>query len=551
MIKGVKAIQIFILTLAIALFMGGTTSYAFTVKDGENIVESPDGNRWIRSFGVFPDGKLLVVYFFDGTNSDNGLSVELSAADLKLPDNIFPYTGEIKYYVFVNNTSVFAELTQEDDVILLKDNTCVLTNTGTDISSDDIKGGDYIASEEPDDYLLYNYCIESGDVTGGLVMLYHKYRSIYDKMRLSYKNSSASSGVSEETPSQEEVEPISEPEEIPETPAEEEPPAPAPTPEPEPKPTPAPTPAPEPEPTPEPEPAPEEETVVKQEVEVTVPEPKEEPKLEVKEETSQSAKLTETPSLKRTEASIIGEELKYKVVAIIPAGVDERAVSKLQKQISETVDGLLSEITENPAAARERVSEQTYRNIERALSEGKTISAEVAMEKTEKESIPQNDLEALDSVTEDNKDSNLKIGRFFNISVMIKAGDGEELGTYDEVTEAILFTLPKPKDVPCPKGMEYVIIRIHEGEASILPVTVNADESISFETDRFSTYALAVREVIDEEVAKASDAVTGANSEKDEDIKDFAKWFLRILVFAFASGTVVILMGIRDKKKNK
>jgi len=550
---GIKTIQILLLSFAIALFAGATTSYAFTVKDGENVIESPDKKTWIKRIGFYPDGRLLVVDVFNGDMAETGLSVELSASDLKNSANLAPYMGEVHFYVFVNNTSIFAELTKEDDAIILKDITCVLTNTGSEISSDDIKGGTYNPSEEAVDELIDEEDSENNEA-GAFSSFISRYQRIYEEMLVTYKSSE------DDQPPEENIEtpPAEEPETPPTDPEEggneepavtpTEPPAETPaqvptTPAETPKETPAETPSEAPEETPS-------EQTVRQEAKV----PTQETKETVEQKKEVTAKVTEPSEVivpKRIETTIMGEVLSHQITATVPAGLDERTVSNLQKQVSETVDGLLKELEENPSAAKERVSEETLRNIERALSEGKEISAEVMMETTTAESVPASDKDAFVLITSDNEETNLKIGKYFNISVIIKAADGEELGTYNETTEKVLFTLPKPKDVPCPSGMEYVVIRVHEGEATILPVTVNADGSISFETDRFSSYALAVREVLDEEVAKADAAASGKNGSKDEDLMDFAKWFLRILVFAFASGTIVILFGLRDKKKTK
>jgi len=553
---GGKLIQAFFLTLTIALFTGVTNSYAFTVKNGDTVIEQPDDVCWIQKTGVFYDGRLVTVNAFNGESAENGLSVELSAADLRESAVPFYYTGEIKFYIFVNNTSVFAELTKDDDAYLLKDCTCTLTNTGTEISSSDIRGGDYNPSE---DDTLNDFDLDMAETLTPaevIILVTGRYRGIFNKMLVTYDASGATNPDAGELPGTETPENPSQPETPPEP---ETPPAEPPATEDQSASEPVPAPTPEPSPQPEEvkpsEPAPEfhvpteKETVVNQEApEQQAPEKKETTITVNEQEATQEAKVTDPSSLKRTEVTITGEELKYYVSAVIPAGLDERAVSKLQKQISDTVDSLIGEISDNPSLAKERVSEETYRNIERALSEGKTLSAEVAIESTEKESVPKEDMEVLDAVTKEEEHTNLKIGRYFNISVKIKADDGEELGTYEEMPNTVLFTLPAPKDVPCPAGMEYVIIRIHKGEATIIPVTVNKDGSISFETDRFSAYALAVREVIDEEAAKAAGPISG---EDGEDIKDFGKWFLRILVFAFSCGIIVILMGLKDTKKPK
>ncbi len=295
--------------------------------------------------------------------------------------------------------------------------------------------------------------------------------------------------------------------------------------------TPAPEPAPEPEPEPEPAPEPAE-PEVRHKTQMLSDEMRK-PKPQVKEKEPETI-------------TTIGDEGDHVIVAIVPVGVDEEEIANFRKQVSETLSDLLQEISDNPEKARERVSEETYANIERALSEGKSISAKVTVESATEESIPEQDMEILKQVTVDNEVTNLKIGRYLNLSIMITTEDGEKLGTYNELTEKITFTLPKPKDIACPNGMEYVVIRVHEGVAEILPVTVNSDGSISFETDKFSSYALAVREVIDEETAKAASAEMEPS---DDDITEFIKWFLRILAFAFACGTIVILLGLTDKKK--
>ncbi|MBO4615934.1 MAG: hypothetical protein J5717_01155 [Lachnospiraceae bacterium] len=295
---------------------------------------------------------------------------------------------------------------------------------------------------------------------------------------------------------------------------------------------------------------------VKEEVQPPAPAPEPEPEPEPsKPATRQETQLLRDDSKKPVPPAkeevpetitTIGDEGDHVIVAVVPVGVDEEEIANFRKQVSETLSDLLQEISDNPEKARERVSEETYANIERALSEGKSISAKVTVESATEESIPEQDMEILKQVAVDNEITNLKIGRYLNLSIMITTEDGEKLGTYNELTEKITFTLPKPKDIACPNGMEYVVIRVHEGVAEILPVTVNSDGSISFETDKFSSYALAVREVIDEETAKAASAEMEPS---DDDIAEFIKWFLRILAFAFACGTIVILIGLTDKKK--
>jgi|GEM_PF-3104746 len=551
--SGAKTLKALLLAFAMALLMGATSSYAFTVKDGETVLDSPDENRWYQRVGTAPDGRQIISNVFEGSKAEVGLSVHLSASDLRLSDDTDPDSGEIIYYVFVNNTSVYAELTKEDDAIILKDNTCILTNTGTEVSSEDISGGIYTPPANYSEYFFYE-STESDELADIIAYYLNKYPDVYEEMLVTYE---AVKTDPDDDISGDDIiiiggppvigDPEGELNNNPGKPDEESDdelkPAPEPTPQPEPVPAPAPEPVPAPEPIPEKE-------IVKNEPEIkTLPAPK--VFEQKKEELIPTVKDEDIYLPKRIETTIIGEVLNHRIAATVPAGVDERSVSKLQKQISDTIDGLIQEITDDRDSAKGRVSEETLNKIEKAISEGKDISAELVVEKVEAESIPASDAEAFVRVAADNEHSNLKIGKYFNISILIKTEDGEELGTYNEMTDMVTLTLPRPKDIPCPKGMEYVVIRIHDKETTIIPVKVNRDGSLSFETDRFSSYALAVREVVDEEVAKAPGMDSAKASAKGGDLMDFVKWFLRILLFAFASGTIVILSSFIDKKRAK
>ncbi|MBR5896728.1 MAG: hypothetical protein IKZ39_03850, partial [Lachnospiraceae bacterium] len=377
---GKKTIHALLLTFSLALFMGATSSYAFTVKDGENVIESPDESRWFEREGILLDGRLVVVNFFDGRKADTGLSVELSASDLKNSQDVAPFTGEIRFYVFIHNTSVFAELTKEDDAFLLKDSTSTLMVTGSDILQSDVTGGDYNIAEGTLN-IYVDDSAENNDTAFVVSTFLNAYHNIYEAMLVKYKPVEAPPAEDADSPAA--GEPAAE--ETEESKNE----APAETPTEVPVETPAPQVT---EPATETvEPAgevKEDSTTVKKEAKVTIPADTEDKESEADTASVQLAKAEDSSSRKRTETTIMGEELKHKVSVDIPAGIDERTVSKFQKQISEAIDGLLQEIESNPSAVQERVSYQTYQNIENALSEGKVISAEVVVESVDEKFIP-------------------------------------------------------------------------------------------------------------------------------------------------------------------
>ena len=72
--------------------------------------------------------------------------------------------------------------------------------------------------------------------------------------------------------------------------------------------------------------------------------------------------------------------------------------------------------------------------------------------------------------------------------------DGESQGvtTLHEVETPLLITMEIPASIArlsTGYTREYQMLRIHEGDVTELALTENDDGTISFETDRFSTYA--------------------------------------------------------------
>ncbi len=104
--------------------------------------------------------------------------------------------------------------------------------------------------------------------------------------------------------------------------------------------------------------------------------------------------------------------------------------------------------------------------------------------------IPKEDSELFKKTME----AKYKIARFYDINLFKGINDDlkfeEVLETSDKVkiTLNIPTTLSKVED-----GYKrtYYVIRLHNGKTDILDVTLTDDNKVSFETDKFSSYALA------------------------------------------------------------
>lgn len=98
------------------------------------------------------------------------------------------------------------------------------------------------------------------------------------------------------------------------------------------------------------------------------------------------------------------------------------------------------------------------------------------------------------------KIKNSEVLGYFDISILVKNSDnGKTLGKLTSLTKKIKFTVALPSDLAKVKtGMEreFSIIRVHNGTYSVIPATLSKDgKYVTFETDKFSTFALVYKDV--------------------------------------------------------
>lgn len=102
---------------------------------------------------------------------------------------------------------------------------------------------------------------------------------------------------------------------------------------------------------------------------------------------------------------------------------------------------------------------------------------------------------------EANKNSkDIKVATYFNIDILVKNADtNAEIGKITELTDKITITILLPENLRGTENgytREYYIVREHNGETELIKAKVSEDGNyITFETDRFSTYALAYKDV--------------------------------------------------------
>jgi hypothetical protein len=135
--------------------------------------------------------------------------------------------------------------------------------------------------------------------------------------------------------------------------------------------------------------------------------------------------------------------------------------------------------------------------------------------------------------------ADIKVANYFDIAVVVKA-DGKNVGNIENLSSSIELTVALPENL---QGAEegytrtYYIVRQHEGKTEILNTTLSEDGTyLTFESDKFSTYALAYEDT------KVEDT-TLSNPQTGDNIIVYA---ITLLVSVIGICSVVII-----KKNNK
>lgn len=144
---------------------------------------------------------------------------------------------------------------------------------------------------------------------------------------------------------------------------------------------------------------------------------------------------------------------------------------------------------------------------------------------------------------------------YFDVSLFKQVGDGEttmihEPGTFIEITIDLPVSVINTDDTMV---RDYKVLRLHEGEVAVLDATYDPDtQTITFATDKFSTYVLAysdkpVKEIdaISDDNAADNNPVTGTVAEKNN-IPLFVGLLILLLIVV-----ALIIIYIKNRKKNK
>ena len=123
-----------------------------------------------------------------------------------------------------------------------------------------------------------------------------------------------------------------------------------------------------------------------------------------------------------------------------------------------------------------------------AAQNQETITAELIVKEMREDEVSATDKAAIENKVDTVLGTDVKV-QYMDVAVMLKANN-KEIGTLNQLSEEITITVAIPEELKA-EGRTYKVIRNHNGVLDVLDTVVNADGTISFKTDCFSTYALA------------------------------------------------------------
>lgn len=128
--------------------------------------------------------------------------------------------------------------------------------------------------------------------------------------------------------------------------------------------------------------------------------------------------------------------------------------------------------------------------------------------------IPSSEKKRLKNALEAEAD-NAKASLYMDLSVFTRIGDDSEQQVTDLNGNMVKVKLTIPDNLKAKSGVDrtYYIARLHDGKAKIL--AESSGNSITFETDKFSSYALGYSDDTDD-----SDSSTNRRNSDDTDVDD-------------------------------
>ena len=197
--------------------------------------------------------------------------------------------------------------------------------------------------------------------------------------------------------------------------------------------------------------------------------------------------------------------------------------------VSEEFDGQFDSIFEQEIEKNEA--------LKKALLDGKLVDINVQMDKVEEKDINEEELKVIKEAAKDGK-----FVKFYDITLAMTANGTEDLGTISELSNKLTFKVLVPEEL-VKDGRTFFMYRYHGGKVEKLTGELDEDNYFTFQSDIFSTYALAYEDKVDKPTTGGQGT---AEAEKDETPKTGS---IDVVLFVSAIVAVISVAGIVTVKK--
>lgn len=186
-------------------------------------------------------------------------------------------------------------------------------------------------------------------------------------------------------------------------------------------------------------------------------------------------------------------EAENEVVVDLPS-VDQNS-NEVEAGVSQEGSAAFTETLKDTIEQIESVKgndEKVVAAIKAAMEAGDDIETTLTVEKKTAEEVSASDVKAVEAVLRDlitkTEAKEAKVAQYLDLSILVEA-QGSALGKLNQLSEKVTFTVAIPQQLQ-KENYDFYIVRIHGNEVTRIPVVKNADGTVSFQSDRFSTYAL-------------------------------------------------------------
>ena len=235
--------------------------------------------------------------------------------------------------------------------------------------------------------------------------------------------------------------------------------------------------------------------------------------------------------------------------------VDEVTVGINDKESQQNISDTMTSIVDDIANEKEvtSVSDETVENIKEAIKNGQVISTELQVTPVKETEVNAQDKKVL----ENHIGENVNIAQYLDINVLVKA-DNQVIGEINQLNKEITFTVAIPEDL-MKEGRTFYVIRVHDGKAEKLDTDENEDGTLTFKTDKFSTYALAYEDVQksppipgftpdnNQQVTNTQNTQETAKKPKTGDTSNIALYGAMALISLGLVGAIVLKKKVSEK----